>query len=347
MNEKILSILIPYHNEDENLFRPLLSSLNNQIDIDFNDIEIIISNNIETHLMKDLTPLFMEYKNIYPHIKYVECPYKSSMGPNRQNACDQATGQYGMYCDFDDVLYSPTSLKIVLSHLSEDYDVIDFVALKELDPHEKTYKENGSRFEINGYNIVLLHGKVFNLHFLKNNNITFCHNLYAWEDMYYNQMIELRQPRRIFYDIPIYIWKYRASSVSKREGEEWDYQCKYWVDSTAKYYYLIEYAAYYDLFPGEKFYEFLAHSFAGWYLYDFDYDLNPVEVPILQGAIMKCFDPKLNFLNYIQQIDGSTKHQGDFPTYCRNLIKDINVEEVFQKYKIGHFNDIVKKGETR
>ena len=68
MNEKILSILIPYHNEDENLFRPLLSSLNNQIDIDFNDIEIIVSNNIETHLMKELTPLFMEYKNIYPDL---------------------------------------------------------------------------------------------------------------------------------------------------------------------------------------------------------------------------------------------------------------------------------------
>lgn len=83
MSNKILSILIPYHNENENLFRPLLSSLNDQIGIDFNDIEIIISNNVEKHLIKDLEYLFMEYSNIYPQIKYIECPYKSSMGPNR------------------------------------------------------------------------------------------------------------------------------------------------------------------------------------------------------------------------------------------------------------------------
>lgn len=341
MNKKILSILIPYHNEDENLFRPLLSSLNNQLDIDFNDIEIIISNNIETHLIKDLTSLFMEYKNIYPHIKYIECPYKSSMGPNRQNAFNYATGKWCMYCDFDDVLYSITTLKIILSHLSDDYDIFDFVALKELDPHEKIYQKNNSRFEINEYNPVLLHGKVYNINYLREKNISFCHNLYAWEDMYYNQIIELHKPRRMFYNIPIYIWKYRATSVSKREGEEWDYQCKYWKDSTAKYYYLIEYVAYYHLFPNDKFYEFLAQIFfTGWYMHDFDYDLNPSQVQELRGAIMKCFDPELKFLALMKNIPQSKRHPEDFITYCHNLIKDINIEEVFKKYEVGHFNDI-------
>lgn len=265
MSNKILSILIPYHNENENLFRPLLSSLNDQIGIDFNDIEIIISNNVEKHLIKDLEYLFMEYSNIYPQIKYIECPYKSSMGPNRQNAFDHATGKWAMYCDFDDVLYSLTSLKILLSELkNNEYDVYDFVAIKELAPNDKEYEE-GHRFEINEYNVVLLHGKIFNIEFLRKNHIQFCHQLYAWEDMYYNQQIELCRPNRKSVNIPIYIWKYRAESVSKSEGTEWQYQCKYWVDSTAKFYYLIEFAAYYNLFPEEEFYHLLASIVLGWY----------------------------------------------------------------------------------
>jgi hypothetical protein len=92
-----------------------------------------------------------------------------------------------MYCDFDDVLYSLTSLKILLSELkNNEYDVYDFVAIKELAPNDKEYEE-GHRFEINEYNVVLLHGKIFNIEFLRKNHIQFCHQLYAWEDMYYNQ----------------------------------------------------------------------------------------------------------------------------------------------------------------
>ena len=340
MSNKILSILIPYHNENENLFRPLLSSLNDQIGIDFNDIEIIISNNVEKHLIKDLEYLFMEYSNIYPQIKYIECPYKSSMGPNRQNAFDHATGKWAMYCDFDDVLYSLTSLKILLSELkNNEYDVYDFVAIKELAPNDKEYEE-GHRFEINEYNVVLLHGKIFNIEFLRKNHIQFCHQLYAWEDMYYNQQIELCRPNRKSVNIPIYIWKYRAESVSKSEGTEWQYQCKYWVDSTAKFYYLIEFAAYYNLFPEEEFYHLLASIVLGWYQHDFELSLNPKGVKELQGAILKSFDPDLKILQYLPADTPSPIFPFDINSFCHQLIDNINVEEVFAKYNIGHFNDI-------
>ena len=36
---KKLTIIIPYHNEDEMLLKPLFSSLNEQLLIDFNDIQ--------------------------------------------------------------------------------------------------------------------------------------------------------------------------------------------------------------------------------------------------------------------------------------------------------------------
>ena len=35
-----ISIIIPYHNESEDVIKPLLKSINEQKNIDFNDIEI-------------------------------------------------------------------------------------------------------------------------------------------------------------------------------------------------------------------------------------------------------------------------------------------------------------------
>ena len=39
---KKLSIIITHHNESEHIIAPLLTSINNQVGVDFNDIEIII-----------------------------------------------------------------------------------------------------------------------------------------------------------------------------------------------------------------------------------------------------------------------------------------------------------------
>jgi hypothetical protein len=109
------------------------------------------------------------------------------------------------------------------------------------------------------------------------------------------------------------------------------------VDNPSK---LIEHAAYYNLFQENEFYGFLANIFFGWYMFDFDYDLNPEKIQELRGAIIKCFDPQLKCLNFIKNSTQSQKHPEDFYTYCNNLIKNIDVEEVFKKYEIGHFNDI-------
>lgn len=342
MSDKILSILIPYHNEDENLFRPLLSSLNDQIGINFNDIEIIISNNVEKHLIKDLEYLFMEYSNIYPQIKYIECPYKSSMGPNRQNAFDHATGKWAMYCDFDDVLYSPTSLNTVLCSLEDDYDVYDFIALTEYAPYDPHYQE-GLRFEVNEYNQVLLHGKIYKIEYLQKYNIRFCHKLYAWEDMYYNQLIDIYSPKRKYCPISIYIWKHRPTSVSNSEGTAWDYQCKHWKDSTSKYFYLIEHYLYHNPnLPEAHYYTLLAGSFYGWYMTDFDYNMNPKEVTRLRGAILKYFDPELKLLNYIHNTEISNHYGGlSFNEFCHFLIqKTPDADAILKEYNIGHFNDI-------
>ena len=46
-----ISIIIPYHNESEDVIKPLLKSINEQKkNIDFNDIEILFINNCDNPL---------------------------------------------------------------------------------------------------------------------------------------------------------------------------------------------------------------------------------------------------------------------------------------------------------
>ncbi|MCO6184477.1 glycosyltransferase [Leuconostoc fallax] len=39
---KLVSIIIPYYNENESQLAIALSSINNQIGVDFNDVEVIL-----------------------------------------------------------------------------------------------------------------------------------------------------------------------------------------------------------------------------------------------------------------------------------------------------------------
>ena len=337
---KYMSIIIPYHNEDKELFRPLLSSLDTQIGIDFNEIEVIITNNSPHEEIKNLDNLFIEYENIYPFIRYEECPYKSSMGPNREYGMSLAIGTYIMFCDFDDVLYSPLSLYTIFNSLTDDYDMYDFYSIKELDPRDKQERYGDSIFEINKTNPVLLHGKVYRRQYLIDKNIHFCHKLFAWEDMYFNQLIEQNKPRRIEKPVSVYIWKFRQSSVSKEMGPEIVYQTKHWKDGILKNYYIFEYLKKYNTLSNKEFSELFINTVANWYLDPSDTYMNPTGVEEIYGYIIKTFDPELKYLVKKKKYPyKSPTRPESFEEYVSRLIKNIDLEKINQKYNIGHFDD--------
>ena len=111
-NEIKLSIIVPYHNEDDSIIFPLFNSLNNQIDINFDDIEIIVSNNCEIPVPPK--SLFDgTFPNIQNRIKYIISPIKNISGASRQFGVDKSKGKYLMFCDDDDFLPS-TDILIIL-----------------------------------------------------------------------------------------------------------------------------------------------------------------------------------------------------------------------------------------
>ena len=70
-----LSIIIPYHNEPEQTIYPLFNTIDQQQEIDFETIEIILCNNCEN----PIKPKFIQqriFKNISNNIKYIKSARK-------------------------------------------------------------------------------------------------------------------------------------------------------------------------------------------------------------------------------------------------------------------------------
>ena len=99
---KFLTIAVPRYKETEKEIFPLLSSVNGQVGIDFQDIEVIIANDgNETIPLKEEFLSFFDYD-----IKQITCPVNRGCGPARQAGFDIARGEYLLCCDADDVLHN-------------------------------------------------------------------------------------------------------------------------------------------------------------------------------------------------------------------------------------------------
>lgn len=228
-----LSIIIPYHNEDSNLIVNLLSSLNMQVKVDWSKIEIIISNNCDEP--KKLDSIFKQYKNIYPAIKYVECPIKGGMGQNRQYGLNIAAGEYVLFSDCDDHLTSPLSIANILKELDEGHNLymsnIKVESPSAVNPLMIKIEDRGIHY--------LLHGKIYKRKFLIDRGIHFCEHIFAAEDMYFNFICSHFGEEFHIID-GFYMWKYRSSSVSNATGlGSIGYMNKYPIDTMIFLYYAV------------------------------------------------------------------------------------------------------------
>lgn len=213
-----LSIIVPYHNEDDSVIFPLFNSLNNQIDINFDNVEIIVSNNCE--IPAPPKSLFDgTFPNIQNRIKYIISPIKNISGASRQFGVDKSRGEYLMFCDDDDILPAPDVLHYIVCIISQrkDIDVFRF--------YENIQNEYLSFSKVASHDI-LIHGKVFSSNFIKKNKITFSSTLDVAEDNYYCNHVFAYKPRILDYDKLIYVFQYNPNSVSRKLGEKFTLMCQ-------------------------------------------------------------------------------------------------------------------------
>lgn len=316
-----LSFIVPYHNEDESLLIPLLSMLNVQTDIDWEDIEVIISNNCEQP--KKLDNFFRNYPKVYPSIKYVECPNKSGMGQNRQYGLDIADGEYVMFSDCDDSLMSPLSLSIVMEIISSKENMY-------LSPFYSERKR--SVFEVDCYleefvSSYLLHGKVFKRSFLVDNGIHFCPHIFAAEDLFFMSVCSHLSQFSKFNDM-IYLWRFREDSVSNEIG---NYLNKYLFDGMLYPYYVMEFLSNHSSISGEK----LLNAFSVCMVYMYGERVRLSETTAIGDEITAYIYQRFEFIHK-GRIDEIFKNlnAADFLIEWLNSIKDIDTSGVREKYNI-------------
>lgn len=243
---KKLSIIIPYHNEGYDYIHKLLSSLDNQICANWNDVEIIISNNCEEPHNEDIK--IETYKNIKDCVKFVYPEIKNNIGLSRQCGVDNASGKFIMYCDSDDLVYSNKTIydlfevfRMSEKHLPDIYFVKEFA---------EAYEENSNGEEVHGFGLVdgkncrrdiYIHDKIYSREFLIRNNIRFCDKIRYNEDGYYNIVTLLANPKILDVDLFTYIQVFNPKSITRCHEGEFDY---YMAEQVA----LAEYYGYKDIY---------------------------------------------------------------------------------------------------
>lgn len=208
-----LQILVPRYNEPESVIKNLLDSINLQQGIDFSNIGVIICDDGSDIL---LTNKFL--KSYKYDIKYFIGPH-SGVSAARNFCLKQASADYIMFCDADDMFFDMMGIYIIFKNI----DVFHFDTFISTFS-EETYDENDNTIFLNRNNEgTFIHGKVYNRKYLRINNIWWKEELTVHEDSYFNLLAQSCTTNCISYDKPFYLWKNNRNSICRRDE---DYELK-------------------------------------------------------------------------------------------------------------------------
>lgn len=212
---KFLSIVIPKFSETEKDIFPLLSSIHNQVGIDFSDLEIIIVN--DGGGTGELDSNFLELFDMC--IKQITLAENKGPGIARQTGLDSACGEYIMFCDADDIIHSVGVLGAFIQEAEKNADdIITSSWLEELVDDMGHY-----RYIQHDNENTWMHGKLFRRNFLTNNGIQFHDKLRVHEDSYFLCLAAELTERRVNLPITSYVWKYRTDSITRINNSVYTY----------------------------------------------------------------------------------------------------------------------------
>lgn len=204
----MISIIVPHHTETVEQMHPLLASLDIQQGIDFKDMELLIINDDKNGAISadDLKG----YKNIQPRTRTFFNAKRGYMGLSRQIGIDNAQGEYAIFCDADDLLYSVTILYDLLTR--HDADVYSYQFVEEMENHS---------WMIHEPQFTWMFAKSYKLEFIRKHNIRAADNILWHEDTYFNQVLLACKPIVENLGYCGYVWKFSPNSITRKNSGEY------------------------------------------------------------------------------------------------------------------------------
>ena len=206
----ILQILVPQYKEDERTIKKLLDSIELQRNINFKDVGVIIINDGSDII---LDPYFL---NKYPFkIDYIRAEHKG-VSATRNKALKEATADYVMFCDADDMFYHNLALQLIINNVKDKQpDCLYSTFIEEIpdSQHPGSFLYNARQQAF-----VFVHGKVYRRQFLLEKNIWWDEELTLHEDGYFNGLALAQVPKDklIYCNEPFYMWCNNSESVSRK-----------------------------------------------------------------------------------------------------------------------------------
>lgn len=214
-----LSVIVSCYN-----CRPYIKRLLNSLVIqDFDDMEVIISDDNSTDNFMEIVE---NYKSLL-NIKYfktehqIHCP-----GNTRLDGWKHASGEWITFMDHDDE-FLPNAFKTVYEQLKANstYNIpFVFSPVQRMEPGNKSKLLHA---------VTWLHGNFYKKDFLIQNNINFKEDLFGNEDLYFNNLVNgivVGKGLSILkLDNPLYQWNYNEKSLSNTR-EDLEYTEKYFGD---------------------------------------------------------------------------------------------------------------------
>ncbi|RRG10045.1 MAG: glycosyltransferase family 2 protein [Lactobacillus sp.] len=228
---KLVSIIVPFRDEDERQLEMILSNINNQIGIDFSRIEVVLVSDGGMEL--DESGLNDAFENL--NIRFYYYAESKGLSMARSVGMDLAVGQYVMFMDPSDQLYFVGALLEFFNAIKYhgDHQIIGGKYLEQL-----KFKDEFRYITHENDDNEAVMGKWFNVEYLENLGLDWLEKLSAFEDAYFVRTACELADDRYSIDSLIYMQLWSGQMLGQQNNsmlDQWAYAQRHVLEKIAAY----------------------------------------------------------------------------------------------------------------
>lgn len=219
---KKVNLIIPFYNRTEAQLAIVLSSINNQIGVDFSQLDVHLVNDGGKKI--DISK-FEIFKNLELYLH--ELPENRGAGVARQYGIDVTDGEYFMFLDSDDQFHFAGALleffNVVKYHGEHQLIIASYLEEYQVMGGEYRYLTHDC------YDWKSPVAKWFNRKYIESEGLRFQDELRIFEDTYFVGL-SCQHATDIYYlNSVVYTWMCNPESTVRANGRSFEYQTHTWA----------------------------------------------------------------------------------------------------------------------